>query len=177
MCLMIRTKGSPTAMLAAVQKQLSDIDPDQPITYVTTVRTQMNGLLVFQKVPALLVGGFALLALVLAGIGLYGVVAYTTRQRTREFGIRLALGAHRRQLIWLVLRHGMVLVGIGLAIGLGSAFALGHVLSGLIHEVHPEDFRIHILTAVILALVALAACWLPARRVAKIDPMTALRYE
>jgi putative ABC transport system permease protein len=177
MCLMVRTKGSPTAMLAAMQKQLSDIDPDQPLTYVTTVRTQMDGLLVFQKVPALLVGGFAILALLLAAVGLYGVVAYTTRQRTREFGIRLALGAHRRQLIWLVLRHGMTLVGIGLAIGLGGAFALGRALSGLLHEIHPEDFRIHLLTAVILALVALAACWLPARRVAKIDPMTALRYE
>jgi putative ABC transport system permease protein len=177
MCLMVRTKGSPMAMLAAVQKQLSDIDPAQPLTYVTTVRVQMDGLLAPQKLPALLVGGFALLALVLAGVGLYSVVAYTTRQRTREFGIRLALGANRRQLIWLVLRHGMTLVGIGLALGLGGALALGRALSGLLHEIHPEDFRIHILTAVILALVALAACWLPARRAAKIDPMTALRYE
>jgi putative ABC transport system permease protein len=177
MCLMVRTKGSPTAMIAAVQKQISYIDPDQPITYVTTVRDQINGLLAPQKLPALLVAGFALLALVLAGVGLYGVVAYTTRQRTREFGIRLALGADRRQLIWLVLRHGMALVGIGLAIGLGSAFALGHALSRLIYEVHPGDFRIHLLTAAILALVALVACWLPARRAAKTDPMTALRYE
>jgi putative ABC transport system permease protein len=177
MCLMIRTKGSPTAMIATVQKQISDIDPDQPIFYVTTVRDQMDGLLAPQRLPALLVAGFAFVALVLAGVGLYGVVAYTTRQRTREFGIRLALGAERKQLIWLVLRHGMALVAIGLGIGLCSAFALGRALSGLMHEVHPGDFRIHILTAGILALVALAACWLPARRAAKTDPMTALRYE
>jgi predicted permease len=177
MCLMVRTKGSPNAMIQAVQKQVSAIDPDQPVAYVTTVREQMDGLLLPQRLPALLVGGFALLALLLAGVGLYGVVAYTTRQRTREFGIRLALGAERRQLIWLVLRQGMVLVGIGLAIGLAGAFALGHAFSGLIHEVQPGDFRIHILTPIILALVALAACWLPARRAAKIEPMTALRYE
>ena len=177
MCLMIRTKGSPNAMVETVRKQISAIDPDQPVAYVITVREQMDGLLLPQRLPALLVGAFAVLALVLAGVGLYGVVAYTTRQRTREFGIRLALGAERRQLIWLVLRQGMVLVGIGLAIGLGGAFALGRALSGLIYEVQPGDFRVHILTAVILALVALAACWLPARRAAKIDPMTALRYE
>jgi len=117
------------------------------------------------------------LALGLAGVGLYGVVAYTTRQRTREFGIRLALGAGRRQLSWLVVRQGMVLVGIGLAIGLAGAFALGRALSGLIHEIRPGDFQIHLFTAVILGLVALTACWLPARRAAKIDPMRALRHE
>jgi predicted permease len=177
MCLMLRTKGSPGAMIKAVQKELSAIDPDQPITYVTTVQDQLEGLLMPQKLPALLVCGFALLALALAGVGLYGMVAYTTRQRTREFGIRLALGAGRRQLIWLVLRQGMTLVGIGLALGLGGALVIQHPLSGMIHEIHPGDFRIHIITAIVLALVALAACWLPAKRAAKTDPVTALRYE
>ncbi len=177
MCLMLRVAGPPNAILPSVQKQILEIDPDQPVAYATTVRGQLDGLLLTQRLPALLVAAFAALALGLAGIGLYGVVAYTTVQRTREFGIRLALGASRRNLVWLVLRQGMGLAGIGLAIGLASACALGRVLASLMAGIHAGDFRPHLLAGLILAVVALAACWLPARRAAKVNPMEALRCE
>ncbi|HLX68308.1 MAG TPA: ABC transporter permease, partial [Verrucomicrobiae bacterium] len=175
--LMIRTKGSPDAIIPALRKQIRAIDPDQPISYVTTVDAQLDELLAPQRLQSLLVGAFAILALGLAGVGLYGVVAYTTRQRTREFGIRLALGARRNQLVWLVLRQGMRMVAIGLVVGLAGACALGPVLSGFIHEVQPRDLRVICSAALILAAVALLACLFPARRATRIDPMTALRDE
>lgn len=175
--LMIRTKGSPDAIIPALRKQIRSIDPDQPVSYVTTVRSQSDELLAPQRLQSLLVASFAILALGLAGVGLYGVVAYTTRQRTREFGIRLALGAHRKQLVWLVLRQGMKMVAIGLAIGLAGACALGPVLSGFIHEVQPRDIWVFCSAALILAAVALLACLIPAQRATRIDPITALRYQ
>lgn len=175
--LMIRTKGSPDAIIPALRKQIRAVDPDQPISYVTTVDAQLDELLAPQRLQSLLVGAFAILALGLAGVGLYGVVAYTTRQRTREFGIRLALGARRNQLVWLVLRQGMKMVAIGLVVGLAGACALGPVLSGFIHEVQPRDLRVICSAALILAAVALLACLFPARRATRIDPMTALRDE
>lgn len=177
MSLMVRTEYSPGALLKSVQKLILTMDPDQPIFHVTSVRAQMDELLSPQRLSALLIGSFALLALGLAGIGLYGVVAYTTSQRTREFGIRLALGASHRQLIWLVLRNGMGMVAIGLTIGLLGGYAFGRLLSSLMPDIHPDDLRTYLFAALILAVVALAACWLPARRAAKIDPMTALRCE
>ena len=175
--LMIRTKVPPAALVSTLRKQIWAIDPDQPVSYVTTVRAQLDEQLAPQRLLALLVGVFAILALGLSGVGLYGVIAYITRQRTREFGIRLALGARRRQLVWLVLRQGMKMAGIGLVIGLTGACALGQVLSGLIHEVHPRDLWVHCLTALILTAVALLACFIPARRATQIDPMTTLRDE
>ncbi len=177
MALMVRTESPPGALLKSVQKLILKLDPDQPVFQVTSVRAKMDELLSPQRLSALLIGGFALLALGLAGIGLYGVISYTTSQRTREFGIRLALGANHRQLTWLVLRHGMGVVAIGLTIGLLGGYAFGRLLSGLMPDLHPEDMRTHLFAALILAVVALVACWLPARRAAKIDPVTALRYE
>lgn len=177
MALMVRTESSPGALLKSVQKQILALDPDQPVSYVTSMRVQMDELLSPQRLSALLIGGFALLALGLAGIGLYGVVAYNTRQRTREFGIRLALGANHRQLIWLVLRNGMGMVAVGLTIGLLGGYAFGRLLSSLMPDIHPEDLRTHLFAALILAAVALIACFIPARRATKIDPTTALRYE
>ncbi len=177
MCLMVRTAGSPSAILSSVQKQISAIDPDQPVHYAMTVRAQLDSILTPQRLPALLVGVFALLALGLAGIGLYGVVAYTTRQRTQEFGIRLALGAGRGHLAWLVLRQGLGLAGVGLAIGLIGAYAFSRVLSGFMSEIQPGDFRNPLFAALILGAVALAACCPPARRAAKVNPTEALRYE
>jgi len=124
-----------------------------------------------------LLGAFAGLALLLASIGIYGVLSYLVTQRTREIGIRMSLGASRANVLSLVLRHGMRLAGLGFSAGLVAALVAGRLLSGLLHEVHPSDPFVMIATAMSLTAVALAACYLPARRAAKVDPIVALRHE
>jgi ABC-type antimicrobial peptide transport system permease subunit len=130
-----------------------------------------------QQFLSLLVGSFAALAALLAAIGIYGVLSYAVRQRTREIGIRMSLGASRGRVLGEVLREGMQLAVLGLAVGIAGAFAAGRVLASLLSEVKPGDPVIFVATAGLLAAVALVACYLPARRAAKLDPMTALRYE
>jgi putative ABC transport system permease protein len=124
-----------------------------------------------------LVGSFAALAALLAAIGIYGVLSYAVRQRTREIGIRMSLGASRGRVLGEVLREGMRLAVLGLVVGIAGAFAAGRVLASLLSEVKPGDPLIFVATAGLLAVVALIACYLPARRAARLDPMTALRYE
>ena len=124
-----------------------------------------------------LLSGFAGVALLLAAIGLYGVLAYTVTQRTREIGIRTALGAHRSNVIGLVLQQGMKLAGLGILIGLAGAFVVTHFIRSLLFGVAPTDPLTFAVIPVLLATVALLACWLPARRAANVDPMEALRCE
>jgi ABC-type antimicrobial peptide transport system permease subunit len=130
-----------------------------------------------QQFLSLLVGSFAALAALLAAIGIYGVLSYAVRQRTREIGIRMSLGASRGRVLGEVLREGMQLAVLGLAVGIAGAFAAGRVLARLLSEVKPGDPLIFAATAGLLAMVALIACYLPARRAARLDPMAALRYE
>jgi ABC-type antimicrobial peptide transport system permease subunit len=130
-----------------------------------------------QQFLSLLVGSFAALAALLAAIGIYGVLSYAVRQRTREIGIRMSLGASRGRVLGEVLREGMRLAVLGLAVGIAGAFAAGRVLASLLSEVKPGDPLIFVATAGLLGVVALIACYLPARRAARLDPMTALRYE
>ena len=121
--------------------------------------------------------GFAIVALLLAAIGLYGVIAYAVSQRTRELGIRMALGAQRDNILWLVLRQGLNLVLVGVAIGLVGALVLTRFLSGLLFDLKPTDPPTLIATSLLLVAVASLACWVPARRATKVDPMVALRNE
>jgi putative ABC transport system permease protein len=130
-----------------------------------------------RRLTALLLGLFASAALALAAVGLYGVIAYTVVQRTREMGIRVALGANRHDIVMLVLRQGMTLVTIGLGIGLAGAFGLAPLLSSLLYDIKPIDPLSFTVVSLVLLLVALLASWLPARRAAKVDPMVALRAE
>jgi len=130
-----------------------------------------------QQFLSLLVGSFAGLAALLAAIGIYGVLSYLVTQRTREIGIRMSLGASRGRVLVEVLREGMNLALLGLTAGIAGAFAAGRILASLLHEVKPSDPAIFIGTAGLLAAVALIACYLPARRAARLDPMTALRHE
>jgi ABC-type antimicrobial peptide transport system permease subunit len=130
-----------------------------------------------QQFLSLLVGSFAGLAVLLAAVGIYGVLSYAVTERTREIGIRMSLGASRGRVLGQVILEGMRLAVAGFAVGIAGALATGRVLASLLHEVKPGDPAIFAVTAGFLALVALAACYLPARRAARLDPMTALRYE
>ena len=164
-------------MTRAVRAELDQLDKDLPLENIRTMTQLVESSLAQRKFSMRLLSGFAGVALLLAAIGLYGVLAYTVTQRTQEIGIRTALGAQRPDVIGLVLRQGMTLAGLGVLIGLAGAFVLTNVIRSLLFGVAPTDPLTFAVIPVMLATVALLACWLPARRAAKVDPMEALRYE
>ncbi len=176
--LLVRVKsGEPANLAPAILREVQMIDPDQPIADISTMAKNIGESLATRRLTMILLGSFAALALVLASVGLYGVMALSVTQRTREFGIRLALGAPRREVFRLALGRGLFLVGIGLLLGLLGALGAGRALTSLLYDVGSLD-PIALLTAIIsLAAVATLACWFPARRATKVDPMVALRYE
>jgi putative ABC transport system permease protein len=177
MNLVVKTAGDPAAMAGAVMNEARRLDRTLPITSVRTMDDLRASALHSDRFTLWLIGSFASLALLLAALGIYGVMAYTTSQRTREIGIRLALGAHRGDVMKLVIVQGMKLALIGAAIGLPASFALTRLIKSLLFGVSPADplaFSVAVLT---LAIVALLACYIPARRAARVDPMIALRCE
>jgi putative ABC transport system permease protein len=176
--LLVRAKaGDPAALAPAVVRAVQSIDPDQPVSLIAPMKKNIEESLATRRLTMTLLGAFAALALVLASVGLYGVMALSVTQRTREFGIRLALGAPRRDVFRLALGRGLFLVGIGLALGLLGALGAGRALTSLLYNVGSLD-PAALLTAIIaLAGVALVACWFPARRATRVDPIVALRYE
>jgi ABC-type antimicrobial peptide transport system permease subunit len=163
--------------MVPVKKQLATLDRDQAVTDVATMEENINDSLASQRLTMTLLGVFAGLALVLASIGLYGVMALIVTQRTREMGIRFALGASRGDVLRLVLGQGAVLVGIGLATGLVGAFLVSRALRSVLYNVAPLDPSALISALLTLAFVALIACLLPARRASLVDPIEALRME
>jgi putative ABC transport system permease protein len=165
------------ALVAAVKRELQALDPDQPIGEITTMNEAIALSLATRRLTMVLLGAFAVLALVLASVGLYGVMALTVTQRTRELGIRMALGAERTNIFKLVLGQGMSLMAIGIAIGLIGAVAAGRALMSLLYNVGAFD-PWAVLTAVFsLLAVALIACCVPARRATRVDPIVVLRTE
>jgi len=177
MSLVLRTQRDLADVTRAVRAELDHLDKDLPLENAGTMTQLVESSVAQRKLPVRLLSGFAGVALLLAAIGLYGVLANTVTQRTREIGIRAALGAQRADVIGLVLRQGMKLAAVGVLIGLAGAFALTHLIRGLLFGVAPTDPLTFVGVSLVLLLVALLACWLPGRRAARVDPMEALRYE
>jgi predicted permease len=175
--LVIRSEGDPREVIAAVRAQIHNVDADLPLYNIYPMRVLVERAAAGRRFPALLVTGFSALALLLAAIGIYGVMAQSAAQRTREIGLRMALGARAGDVMRLVLGEGMILAAAGIVIGLAAAGALTRLLSTLLFGVGPADPLVFAGAPVVVAVVAFAACYLPARRAARVDPMVALRYE
>jgi putative ABC transport system permease protein len=174
----VRTATSnPLALLPAVQNAFWAVDKNVALAQSRTMEDLIAKSLANRKFTMLLLTTFAGIDVVLAAIGLFGVMSYSVVQRAREIGVRMALGARRMDIFNLIVREGMILTGIGLGIGIGGAFALTRLISGLLFGISPTDVSTFVVLSAFLALVAFLACWWPARRASHVDPMIALRAE
>ena len=177
MMLAVRTSAAPEKMVTAIREQVYALDPDQPVADVKTMDERLNQSLSQPRFSALLLGLFAVVALLLAAVGIYGVMSYLVTQRTHEIGIRMALGASPQDVLKLIVGHGMGLTLIGVACGLCAALLLTRFLSSLLFNVSSFDPATYAGVSLLLILVALVACYIPARRATRVDPMEALHYE
>jgi putative ABC transport system permease protein len=175
--LIARTQGDPLAVAASIEQAIHTVDKDLPVYAVWTMDQLLGNSLAERRLTLVLLSSFAALALLLASVGVYGVVAYTVRQRTRELGIRMALGAQAGDMLWLILRQGLKLTLVGVAFGLTAAFALTRWMESLLFGAPPNDPLVFGVVALVLLLAAVCACWIPARRATKVDPLVALRAE
>ena len=173
----VRTALDPSALVSAVRDLMMRLDSHIPITHLSTQTESIERLLTQERVIARLASFFGVLALLLACVGLYGLLSYEVARRTREIGIRMSLGAERRDVTRLIIARGIRLTVLGLALGAAIGLGLTRVLASLLYGVKPADVPTYLFVAVLLAAVALAASYIPAWRAAKVDPMVALRYE
>jgi len=177
MSLVVRSKAEPTALANSIRREVLAVDPNQPIYDVQTMETVIGKSVSNQRLNMLLMGIFAALAMTLALVGIYSVMSYMVTQHTREIGIRIALGAQTLDILKLVLGQGLLLTFIGVGLGLLGAFGLTRLMASLLYEVKSTDPVTFLAVSLLLVAVALLACYLPARRASKVDPMVALRYE
>jgi len=175
--LVVHTRTDPVTLIPALRRVVAEVDSAQALYLVRSFDSVMNNALAPRRLPMILLAVFAGAALLLAALGLYGVMSFVVTQRTREIGLRLSLGAQKRQILGLILRQGLALVVVGIVVGLGGALALTRLLQSLLFEVSPIDLLSFTLVPTVLVLVGLFACWLPARRATLVDPIQALRYE
>ena len=173
----LRTRGNPSSLAGSVQREMLHVDPQLPVADIHSMTEIVSKSTARQSFNMLLLGIFAGVALLLAAVGIYGVMAYTVEQRTAEIGIRVALGAQQMQMLGLIMKHGLLLAGIGVAVGAGAAYGLTRLLSKLLFGVAANDPATFVGVSAILAAVALLACLIPARRAARVDPIVALRCE
>ncbi|HWS87818.1 MAG TPA: ABC transporter permease [Pyrinomonadaceae bacterium] len=177
MALVVRSKTDPSALTAAVRREVAAADKELAVFNVATMDQLLADSVALRRFSMLLLGVFAAVAVALAGVGIYGVISYTVAQRTREIGVRIALGARPRDVLRLVLGRGLGLAGLGIALGLAGGLAVTQVISSLLYGVGARDPLTFAAVAGLLSFIALAACLAPARRATKVDPMVALRYE
>jgi putative ABC transport system permease protein len=175
--LVIRTDGDPMALIGSVKRTVASIDRDQPISDIKTMNQWLDEEVASRQVQTMLLGGFAALALVLASVGIYGVLAYMVTQRTQEIGLRVALGADASNIFMAVARQGMSLTAVGIVLGVAASLGVSRLLQNLLFDVKPTNPATYLAASLVFTLVALLACYIPARRAAKVDPLVALRYE
>src|ERR1700752_31684 len=177
MTILVRTTTDPLSIVGALRQAVLSIDPNQPISNIKTLEKVVDDSIAQRRLNMLLMGLFGGLAMLLSAVGIYGLLSHAVTQRTQEMGIRMALGAQTSDVLKLVLRQGMTLAIAGEVIGLAGAFALTRLMRGLLFGVTPNDATTFVIVAGVLAVVALLACYVPARRATKVDPLVALRYE
>ena len=173
----VRTAGNPTAIASAVRSVVGELDSSVPIYDMKTMSDVVGDAMVRPRFLSVLLTTFSAIALLLAAVGIYGVMSYSVAQRTQEIGIRMALGAQKLDVLRLVFGQGLLLMVGGTALGLGGAFALTQFMAGLLFEVAPTDPLTYTGVVALLGAVALLATYIPARRAARVDPLIALRYE
>jgi ABC-type antimicrobial peptide transport system permease subunit len=173
----VKTAVSPLTLSAAVRKQVSEADGQLAVAHERSLDQVVAEATARENFNMTLLSVFAGIALLLAAIGIYGMLSYSVEQRSQEIGIRMALGAQGADVLWMVVKQGMTLAGLGIGIGLAGAFGLTRLLRALLFGVKPNDPITFAAIGLVLALVALVACWVPARRATRVDPMVALRYE
>jgi ABC-type antimicrobial peptide transport system permease subunit len=177
MTLFVRSSGAPDAAIRAARNEIHGMDPHIAITNVEPMRDVIAESLWPARTAAALLGIFALLAIVLAMVGIYGVMSYSIRRRVREIGIRMALGARPADVLRMVIGEGMVLVGVGVGVGVLAGFALSRLLTGLLYGAVGGHWLMFSALSLALALIAFVASYVPARRATRVDPMVALHYE
>jgi len=177
MALVLRGAVEPSSLAPTLRNAVREIDPALPVYDVMTMNERLSNSVAARRFNLLLLGGFAALALLLAGVGVYGVISYVVTQRTHEVGVRMALGAQSADVVRLFIKQGMAMVIFGVALGLIGAFALTRLMKSLLFNVSAIDPLTFVCVALLLSLVALAACYLPARRASRIDPLASLRRE
>jgi putative ABC transport system permease protein len=177
MTLYVRASVPPASLAGAIRREIQSLEPNLPVPNIRTVNDTIASSLYAPRMGAWLLSLFGGLAALLAAVGIYGVVSFSTSRRTREMGIRLALGAERRDVFLLVLRDGMLLAGIGILIGVAGGLAGARSLASFLYGVGTSDMPTFVTTTIFLAAVALAACAIPARRAMRVHPIVALRYE
>jgi putative ABC transport system permease protein len=175
--LAVRTSGDPLLVAESVRQQVWSVDKQQPVSDVMPLEQLVGENLAPRRMQASLLGGFAGLALLLASIGIYAVLSFVVTQRTQEIGVRVALGAHSGDVLRMVFSHGLRLFGVGAAVGLVAALALSRTMSHLLYGISASDPLSFVTVTLVLGLVTMLACYIPARRAMNVDPLVALRYE
>ena len=177
MKILVRTRTEPASLIGAIRQQVYSLDKDQPLSNVRTMEQIISESVGDRRLATQMIGGFALVALFLAAVGIYGVMSYAVAQRTHELGIRMAIGAQQWDVLKLVLRQGMLLTFVGIAIGLAGSLAIGRIIASLLFGVTTTDMLTFVAVSLVATATALLACLIPARRATKVDPMKALRCE
>jgi putative ABC transport system permease protein len=175
--LIVRASVDPTSLVAALRDVIHRVDPDQPVSDIMTMNTILSGVIVTERFGAILMGALAISGLLLASIGLYGVMAYSVSQRTGEIGLRVALGAQPKDVLGLIIGYGMKLTLVGVAVGLVMAWSATRLLASLLFGLSATDIATFSAISLLLGLVGLFACYFPARSAMRLNPVEALRYE